>query len=181
MNSKKVWKLKKKLCPKFQDPPAAMLDSKGNLLTEAAFASYVKEKNLLTKIRDIKYTCLEPQTYLVNTMFNSEERNLLFALRARCYPVKENFKSINKQYMKCSFGCDNTESQEHVFSICPKLRNEPLSETIDHNSVFESVDEQKAAIKVFTRIDKERNSALKLLPGEDVARTRASTSTMQQT
>ena len=100
---------------------------------KAAFASYVKEKNLLTKIRDIKYTCLEPQTYLVNTMFNSEERNLLFALRARCYPVKENFKSINKQNMKCSLGCDNTESQEHVFSICPKLRNEPLSETIDHN------------------------------------------------
>ena len=34
MNSKKVWKLKKLLCPKSRDPPAAMLDKGGYLLTE---------------------------------------------------------------------------------------------------------------------------------------------------
>ena len=33
MNAKSLWKLKKKLCPKVKEPPTAMLDNKGNLLT----------------------------------------------------------------------------------------------------------------------------------------------------
>ena len=33
MNSKKLWKMKKKLCPKIRPPPTAMLDAKGKLLT----------------------------------------------------------------------------------------------------------------------------------------------------
>ena len=32
MNSKQIWKMKKRSCPKSKDPPTAMLDSKGNLL-----------------------------------------------------------------------------------------------------------------------------------------------------
>ena len=44
MNSKQIWSLKKKLCPKSKDPPTAMLDSKGNLLTaENAIQSRAKE------------------------------------------------------------------------------------------------------------------------------------------
>ena len=34
MSEKQIWKLKKKLCPRSKDPPTAMLDGKGNLLTE---------------------------------------------------------------------------------------------------------------------------------------------------
>ena len=33
MNSQKFWKLKKKICPKTRDLPAATLDEKGNILT----------------------------------------------------------------------------------------------------------------------------------------------------
>ena len=33
-NAKQMWKLKKKICPKFKDPPTAMFDGHGNLLTE---------------------------------------------------------------------------------------------------------------------------------------------------
>ena len=33
MNGKQIWKLKNKLCPRNKDPPTAMLDDKGNLLT----------------------------------------------------------------------------------------------------------------------------------------------------
>ena len=33
LNPNKLWKLKKRLCPNSRDPPAAMLDGKGNLLT----------------------------------------------------------------------------------------------------------------------------------------------------
>ena len=33
LNEKQIWKLKKKLCPRSTDPPTAMLDKEGNLLT----------------------------------------------------------------------------------------------------------------------------------------------------
>ena len=33
INSGKLWKLRKKLFPKSRDPPTAMLDEKGNLVT----------------------------------------------------------------------------------------------------------------------------------------------------
>ena len=33
MNSKQIWSLKRKLCPQSKDPPTAMLDREGNLLT----------------------------------------------------------------------------------------------------------------------------------------------------
>ena len=33
INTNELWKLKKRLCPKSRDPQCAMLDSKGNLLT----------------------------------------------------------------------------------------------------------------------------------------------------
>ena len=33
IDSKQLWKLKKKLCPKVRDPPSAMMDKSGNLLT----------------------------------------------------------------------------------------------------------------------------------------------------
>ena len=35
VNSGSLWKLKKKLSPKFRDPPTAMLDPQGNLLTSS--------------------------------------------------------------------------------------------------------------------------------------------------
>ena len=34
MSEHQIWKLNKKLCPRSKDPPTAMLDGKGNLLTE---------------------------------------------------------------------------------------------------------------------------------------------------
>ena len=33
MNSKQIWSRKKTLCPKSKDPPTAILDSEGNLIT----------------------------------------------------------------------------------------------------------------------------------------------------
>ena len=33
VNSGKLWSLRKKLCPKSRDPPTAMVDSSGNLVT----------------------------------------------------------------------------------------------------------------------------------------------------
>ena len=57
LNSNKLWKLKKKLCPNSRDPPSAMLDSNGNLITsdqiikERALENYT-ERLTSNKIND---------------------------------------------------------------------------------------------------------------------------------
>ena len=139
----------------------------------------MKEKNLLSKIKNIEYTKLETQKYLKDTRFSCEERKLLFALRSRCYNAKENFKNINKNNMKCSLGCDKIENQEHIFQRCSKLKTEN-SDGTEFSSIFENVDQQKRVIQVFIEIYNARN-AINLLPGEAKARTHASHCTMQQT
>ena len=95
------------------------------------------------------------------------------------FTAKENFKSINKNNMKCSLGCDKIENQEHIFQRCSKLKTEN-SDGTEFSSIFENVDQQKRVIQVFIEIDNARN-AINLLPGEAKARTHASHCTMQQT
>ena len=71
VNSGKLWKLKKELCPRTRDPPTAMLDTKGNLVTdedkiaEMALEHYVKVlenrpmKENLTHIKEAKEELFE--------------------------------------------------------------------------------------------------------------------------
>ena len=41
LNPNKLWKLKKRLCPRSKDPPCAMMDKNGNLLiTDEALKVY---------------------------------------------------------------------------------------------------------------------------------------------
>ena len=67
----KMWKLKKKYCPKFKDPSPAMLDTKGNLVTdtkavvELAFEAHIKrlepnkiKTNLIQYEKDVSDLCL---------------------------------------------------------------------------------------------------------------------------
>ena len=83
---------------------------------------------------------------------------------------------MNKHDMKCTLGCDSNENQEHIFTKCLKLENET-----EYNAIYENVDQQKQVIQVLKSIDNTRISAMNLLPGEAIARTRASLCTMQQT
>ena len=80
---------------------------------KAAFDSYLKERDTLSKIKEVEYGEFKIQDYLTNKMLNRSERKLLYALRSRCYNAKQNFKSLYKNNMCCRFGCKVTETQEH--------------------------------------------------------------------
>ena len=60
------------------------------LVEKAAFDYMIKEKNGLSKIRDIKHESLKIQDYLKSRLFNPKERNLLYALRSRSHQAKLN-------------------------------------------------------------------------------------------
>ena len=90
---------------------------------KAAFALYIEEMKLLSKIKTLEYTKLEAQVYLTSPIFNKQERKLLVSLRSKCHQSKENFKKLNKNNLKCRFGCDKNENQRHVFTKCDKFKD----------------------------------------------------------
>ena len=149
---------------------------------KAAFDAYIEEKNTLSKIRSLNYTKLETQLYLKDKMFDKEERKLLYAMRSRCHMSKNNFKKMNRNDLKCSFGCDSIETQKHVFGECEPIKHFLKSSTsVQYEGIYEDAESQKHTIKDFLEIDKARQEMMSLLPGEAEARTHASPSAMQQT
>ena len=65
MNAQKIWKMKKKLCPRARDPAAAIIDGKGNLLTndnaiqERAIEVYtdrLKRNEMRDELKDLEET-----------------------------------------------------------------------------------------------------------------------------
>ena len=143
----------------------------------AAFKSYLKERDMLSKIKEVEYREFKIQDYLTDKMFNRSERKLLYALRSRCYNAKQNFKSLYKNNMSCRFGCQVNESQEHSLTQCTPVS----ADSGNFSDIFETVTKQKQAIKQFSKIDQEREHKLKHLPGDGEAGTPASTLAMQQT
>ena len=112
---------------------------------EAAFKSYIEEKNVLSKLKDIKYEKLQTQQYLTSQVFTEEERTLLFALRSRCYEAKGNFKSMFKSNPNCRFGCNTNENQEHIFTQCEALKTESEL-NVNYNGIFDNVNQKKVLI-----------------------------------
>ena len=94
-----------------------------------------------------------------------------------CYPAKMNFRKMNKGNLKCSFQCNQDETQIHIFQECtPLLSRLNIPHTVDMNDIYGDMNEQRSAIKTFIKIDSIRRILLNdILPGGVVARTPAST------
>ena len=144
----------------------------------AAFKSYlVLKEQSKTKMKHLKYDKLAIQNYLVSDLFSIEEKRLLSSLRSMCYPAKMNFRKMNKGNLKCSFLCNEDETQMHIFQECtPLLSRLNISHTVEMKDIYGNINEQSSAIKTFLKIDGIRRILLNdILPGGVVARTPAST------
>ena len=137
------------------------------LVEKAAFDFMIKEKNGLSKIKNIKYESLKIQDYLKSEKFGPKERNLLYALRSRSHPAKMNYQKLNSSNLMCTLGCQKIEDQNHIFEKCSVLNTK--EEQIRINFIFEETSRQKEAIVKILRIEKERiklKEALKSHPVE---------------
>ena len=125
----------------------------------------MKKKVKHTKLDQITYNTLKVQSYLTDSRFSREERELVAALRSRCYNAKINFRKLYKGNLQCSLGCQNIESQLHIFSQCKVLKSDLHTE--DYNSLFSDVNKQKQVINIFISIEKKRQSLRDgALPGD---------------
>ena len=93
---------------------------------------------------------------------------------------------MNKNYLKCRFGCDQNENREHVFNQCTKLNDTTqikITQVDEYNNIYKKFTLQINTIKFFANIEAKRKDLKeKLLPWGEVARTLAGTAncTMQQ-
>ena len=75
INTQKFWKLKKKICPKSRDPPAAMFSSKGDILTN--------QKDIEERAVEVYTDRLKPNTIVKDLEAYEETENKLCELRLK--------------------------------------------------------------------------------------------------
>ena len=145
------------------------------MVNEAAFKSYTAKKETYQKMRNLEYKQLELSPYLKSNEFSGKERKLLTLLRSRCHPARNNFKKMYQNQIKCNFGCNEKEDQEHIFMRCEPIIKNVTSKKVEYGDIFKERDKQKETVEHFVKIEEERIKALEaLLPGREQARTRAS-------
>ena len=137
-----------------------------NRVQKAAFNSYIQLKDKSkTKMKDLKYDNLVIQNYLVSDQFSIEEKKLLLSLRSMCYPAKMNFRKMNKGNLKCSFFCEEEETQGHIFQACkPLLSRLETSSAVRIKDIYGTINEQRNAIKILIKIHDIRKNLLKDIP-----------------
>ena len=80
LNPNQLWKIKKRLCPDSRDPPCAMLDRNGNLLTT--------DKSIKDRALEVYSQRLEPNEIEENLKELEVETNKICELRMK--ECKEN-------------------------------------------------------------------------------------------
>ena len=105
-------------------------------------------------------TKLKCENYIKDRRFTVEEVQLLFMLRSRQFPVKNNYRNkyINTNLL-CEL-CKLEESNEVHLTKCvvmkkfvPELNHSPSP---DYSAVFGNVSDQLSIVKIFAKIKKQR-------------------------
>ena len=71
-------------------------------------------------MKNLSYTCLEIQDYLLLRNMNTSQEKALFKFRVRMAPFGENFRGGNDKVL-CPLCGLHVDSQEESFS-CPKMK-----------------------------------------------------------
>ena len=122
---------------------------------KAAFGDYLELKGKSKKkMKALDYRTFGIQPYIVSASLSLKQIKLLFSLRSSCYPAKMNFPKMNRGNLKCTFLCDQQETQIHIFEDCQPIRDKlDFSPSIRLNYIYGTLDEQLEAIVIFEKID----------------------------
>ena len=108
-------------------------------------------------MKNIKYTELKTQEYIVSPLFNDKEVSLLFALRSECVrECKANFKSSfkNSQEIFCKICTEKKiDNQPHVLEckvLSKSLKSEELE--ISYEDIFHDTKTQKNVTVLFMKL-----------------------------
>ena len=108
---------------------------------------------------------LKCEKYINDKRFTQEEVRLLFKLRTRMYPVKANFKKKHMGNLTCEFCVIHNSDQQHLLkcSVLAKFVPELNNSEVEYDDIFGSVDKQLRAIKLFSKLTKQRKILIEAL------------------
>ena len=116
-----------------------------------------ENKRILTKMKNLKYSNLELQDYLKNSLVNSKYAKQIFKYRTRMTKVGNNFKNSGKN--ECPLCFKNVDSQEHLIDCENNILDD--IEIIEYENIFsENTSEILSTVKVLVKAMEEREDKL---------------------
>ena len=136
-------------------------DMVSNACDRACFDKLIKEKEKLSKGKEIMYEDFEVQEFMKpKAKLSIEEVRRILHIRIRDLDIKGNFPKANES-MKCSASkeCNEEEVQSHIFDcIYLKPANELIEEKVEYDDIF--VNEPNKQIRVmrilFSRLERRK-------------------------
>ena len=124
--------------------------------------SIAKKHSKSTPLVKSKLKC---EKYINDKRFTQEEVRLLFKLRTRMYPVKANFKKKHMGNLSCEFCVMHNSDQQHLlqFTVLRKFVPELSNSKVEYDDIFGSVDKQLRAVKLFSKLTKQRKILIEAL------------------
>ena len=107
-------------------------------------------------------TELKCEDYITDTRFSVNEVQLLFRLRTRTFPVKENLKNKYRDDLSCEFCRIGYSTQQHQL-VCPVIQKfvpELAKQQCKYSDIFGAVDDQLRIVKVYSEISRQRDILL---------------------
>ena len=122
----------------------------------AAFKFLRSRQQTHSKVRDVQFSKLETQKYLISPLFTNEEVNTLYSLRSRSVECKNNFKNRYKEGDELCPLCDKHIDDQKNMLQCPVIieevkTNEVAKEEIKYEYIFENPEKQKAIASLFVK------------------------------
>ena len=122
-----------------------------------------KEKERHSKTRYLQLKKIKCSQYLRDPRLSSSEVELLFKLRCRMFPVKNNFKEKFSNDLFCDLCRIEADDQEHLLN-CKILKNSNpeifAQNTVKYSDIFAKTDKQVIAAKMLFKIAACRDSLL---------------------
>ena len=132
-------------------------------ISKAAFIYLTDEKEKLSKIMNVSHNDVNLQPYFNPMSMDVDEAKFLFLLRSRMVEVKTNFRNKYSDVL-CPVCKLSDDTQQHLFECSELLKNMNIliSNDIQYSHIFsENTDKQKAALRLFKSMWKEREKILK--------------------
>ena len=134
------------------------------LIRKKAFEYLTSKQTKHSKIKNIKYSELKTQHYVVSPIFTNEEVSVLYALRSRMIQTKVNFLSKH-QNLQCPLCQSHTDDQQHIMH-CNEISKQFTSKYTSRNNctysdIFsDDVHKQKEIAHLFVKLLKIRETCL---------------------
>ena len=123
-------------------------------MKELAKKYLLKLKNKHSKMEKIEFNKIGCKTYLNHSRISPSEAKLLFKLRTRMYPVKENFKNKMKKYgqnLHCEICKTEEDTQKRILqchvlkTVIPELK----TTKVKYEDIFGNINKMVKAVKLF--------------------------------